>query len=59
MYGELDDEELRGIIPRAAEDIFQYINTHLDNIEYQIYCSMLEIYKETLNDLLVNEGSQT
>lgn len=34
MYGELDDEELRGIIPRAAEDIFSYINTHLENVEY-------------------------
>jgi len=50
-------EEVRGIIPRAAEDIFNHINTNLDEIDYQISCSMLEIYKETLNDLLATDAN--
>ena len=53
MFGpDLFDEDLRGIIPRAAEDIFNKIEDCQEDIEFDIRCSMLEIYKEKLRDLL-------
>ena len=53
MYGpDVFDEDLRGIIPRAAEDIFTKIDDCEEDIEFDIRCSMLEIYKENLRDLL-------
>ena len=53
MFGpDLFDEDLRGIIPRAAEDIFTKITECQEEIEFDLRCSMLEIYKERLRDLL-------
>ena len=53
MFGpDLFDEDMKGIIPRAAEDIFTKIDDCEEDIEFDIRCSMLEIYKEKLRDLL-------
>lgn len=42
-----------GVIPRIADEIFSYIKLH-DNlgVEFSASISMLEIYKENLQDLL-------
>ena len=52
MFGPHLFNELRGIIPRAAEDIFSAIDDCQLDIEFDIRCSMLEIYKDKLSDLL-------
>ncbi|EGR30362.1 kinesin motor domain protein [Ichthyophthirius multifiliis] len=52
MFGDIQNPENRGIIPRVSSQIFEYINTQEQDIEFLITCSMLEIYKEQLFDLL-------
>lgn len=43
----------KGIIPRVAADVFATIYKQKEEqYQYYISCSMLEIYKEQLNDLL-------
>ncbi|KIY68725.1 kinesin-domain-containing protein [Cylindrobasidium torrendii FP15055 ss-10] len=50
-----DDEE-PGIIPRAMKDVFRHIK-HNESREYLLRCSYLEIYNETIQDLLAPVGS--
>lgn len=45
------DEEQPGIIPRSMRDIFGYIK-QTPTREYLLRCSYLEIYNETIYDLL-------
>ena len=52
MEGKLDDLNLKGLIPRSMEYIFEYINNSTSNLEFSIKCSYMEIYNERLNDLL-------
>jgi len=52
MFGEINSEEIKGIIPRAIRDIFNHINSNENEVEYVISVSMLEIYRENLYDLL-------
>lgn len=53
MYGpDLFDEMTMGIVPRAARAIFDHIRDQDLEIEYKIRIQMIEIYKETLRDLL-------
>ena len=47
-----EDNESQGLIPRAAHKIFETILDSDPDFVYTITCSMLEIYKETLRDLL-------
>ena len=55
MFGtNIYDNELKGIIPRAAVDIFQIWESNPEAKEVVILCSMLEIYKENLRDLLAD-----
>ena len=57
MMGAKDhDYENQGIIPRSTNLIFQTLAASSTEIEYSLKCSMLEIYKETLKDLLGNSG---
>ncbi len=59
MFGsDIYDEECKGIIPRAAFDIFQKWETQSDVKEVDISCSMLEIYREDLRDLLVDDPTE-
>ena len=56
MFGQdIYAEESKGIIPRAAMDIFKVWELSQDIKEVEIRCSMLEIYKENLRDLLTDE----
>eukprot|EP01088_Endostelium_zonatum_P014202 TRINITY_DN3010_c2_g1_i1.p1 TRINITY_DN3010_c2_g1~~TRINITY_DN3010_c2_g1_i1.p1 ORF type:complete len:801 (+),score=190.25 TRINITY_DN3010_c2_g1_i1:45-2447(+) len=51
------DPKFRGIIPRSCEHIFQYIHGSTGgDVEFTIKCSFLEIYKETIRDLLNPKG---
>ncbi|CAG9335345.1 unnamed protein product [Blepharisma stoltei] len=52
MGYDIYSEESRGIIPRAASQIFEAVQMDSGEIEYTLKCSMLEIYKETIRDLL-------
>ncbi|KAG2374384.1 hypothetical protein C9374_010954 [Naegleria lovaniensis] len=53
MEGFSGKRELRGVIPRATEDIFDYIETKgSSNINFLIRASYLQIYKEVIYDLL-------
>jgi centromeric protein E len=47
-----------GIIPRALEDLFSAISKDKDR-DYLIRCSFLELYNESINDLLNTEGTGT
>ncbi len=52
MVGELDCEDLRGIIPRMVKAIFERIENMGGNIEFTVKVSMVEIYMERIKDLL-------
>lgn len=52
MQGSLDNEEMRGIIPRAVEQILRTSEKMKnDGWVYTIKTSFLEIYNESVNDL--------
>ena len=53
MEGVHTDPDLRGIIPRAFGQIFEYIQTQGgQEVEYLVRASYLEIYNEEIRDLL-------
>ncbi|EGR28519.1 kinesin motor domain protein, partial [Ichthyophthirius multifiliis] len=53
MFGNLDNQQQQGIIPRMCDQLFDHVNNEENSdIEYTIKCSMLEIYKENLHDSL-------
>lgn len=52
MFGpDRHDTQLRGIIPRTASAVFDYINSDTSGTQYTIKCSFLEIYREQVRDL--------
>lgn len=54
MFGtDINDQEMKGIIPRSGDHIFNHILS-CDNkqVEWSIRCSFMEIYNEKVNDLL-------
>lgn len=52
MEGVLGDTQLQGIIPRIVNDIFNYIYSMDENIEFHIKISYFEIYLDKIRDLL-------
>eukprot|EP01063_Lacrimia_lanifica_P024508 TRINITY_DN323_c0_g4_i1.p1 TRINITY_DN323_c0_g4~~TRINITY_DN323_c0_g4_i1.p1 ORF type:complete len:961 (+),score=404.01 TRINITY_DN323_c0_g4_i1:143-3025(+) len=42
----------KGIIPRATEDIFEYIKSCAENKRFQVRASYMQIYNEVISDLL-------
>ena len=54
MAGVTADNDLKGIIPRAFEQIFGFIEEADENVRYLVRCSYLEIYMENILDLLGN-----
>ena len=54
---DIDSEDLKGIIPRITEQIFQSIVESDSNIEYLVKVSYMEIYLERIRDLLARTCS--
>ncbi|XP_069554207.1 kinesin-1 heavy chain-like [Brachyistius frenatus] len=52
MEGNLHDPEMMGIIPRIVQDIFNYIYSMDENLEFHIKVSYFEIYLDKIKDLL-------
>ncbi|EDV26785.1 uncharacterized protein TRIADDRAFT_54045 [Trichoplax adhaerens] len=52
MEGVIGDPEWQGIIPRIIGDIFAYIYTMDENLEFHIKVSYFEIYMDKIRDLL-------
>lgn len=44
----------RGIVPISCEEIFKKIGDKKDAVEYEVNVSMLEIYNEKIQDLLID-----
>lgn len=57
MEGDIDDPEMRGVIPRSAKAIFEALKTP-DYSHHSVSCSFLEIYNEELCDLLADPNSK-
>jgi kinesin family member 5 len=47
------DNEIRGIIPRMVETVFDHIASSPPHVEFLVKISIIEIYMEELRDLLV------
>jgi hypothetical protein len=54
---DIDNEDLRGIIPRITEQIFQSIVESDAHLEYLVKVSYMEIYLERIRDLLARKSS--
>ena len=52
MQGDIDDENLAGIIPRMVNQIFDHIDFSTDDIQFEIKVGIVEIYCEKVQDLL-------
>ena len=52
MGSDIDDPDMKGIIPRIVEQIFASILASPGNIEYTVRVSYMEIYMERIRDLL-------
>jgi hypothetical protein len=52
MVGVQGDEEHKGIIPRAYAHIFGCIDDADKGVKYLVRCSYLEIYNESILDLM-------
>lgn len=53
----IDDDEMKGIIPRITEQIFASIMASPANLEYLVKVSYMEIYMERIRDLLARTFS--
>ncbi|PPQ66079.1 hypothetical protein CVT26_010821 [Gymnopilus dilepis] len=56
MGADIDSEELKGIIPRITEQIFQSIVESDAHLEYLVKVSYMEIYLERIRDLLAPQN---
>jgi len=56
MGADIDDAEIKGIIPRIVQQIFQSIRQSDSSIEFTVKVSYMEIYMEKIRDLLVPQN---
>ncbi|BGP55956.1 hypothetical protein JCM8202_005098 [Rhodotorula sphaerocarpa] len=56
MGPDIDDADMKGIIPRITEQVFASIMTSPANLEYLVKVSYMEIYMERIRDLLSPEN---
>ncbi|XP_047200556.1 kinesin-1 heavy chain [Hippoglossus stenolepis] len=52
MEGRLHDQDMMGVIPRIVHDIFNYIYSMDQNLEFHIKVSYFEVYLDKIKDLL-------
>ena len=52
MEGDIENPTERGVIPRAAFDVFRRLESDASYVDHSVTCSFLEIYNEELGDLL-------
>ena len=52
LQGYCDDPDMKGIIPRVVEAIFNGVEEADENIEFTLKVSYVEIYMERIRDLL-------
>lgn len=55
---DIDSDELKGIIPRITEQIFQSIVESDQHLEYLVKVSYMEIYLERIRDLLARTSGK-
>ena len=53
MTGKIDDNGLKGIIPRAVKDVFEFIFNN-ENLDFIVKVSMIDIYQDKIKDLINN-----
>ena len=52
MVGDFENEENKGIIPRAFDYIFQKVNMQKENKDkFDVYISFIQTYLEMIQDL--------
>lgn len=56
---DIDSDELKGIIPRITEQIFQSIVESDQHLEYLVKVSYMEIYLERIRDLLARTSGKS
>ncbi|EPQ28666.1 uncharacterized protein PFL1_03969 [Pseudozyma flocculosa PF-1] len=56
MGSDIDNDELKGIIPRITEQIFENIMASPPHLEYLVKVSYMEIYMEKIRDLLAPQN---
>lgn len=56
MGADIDDDNLKGIIPRITEQIFSSIVESDPHLEYLVKVSYMEIYLERIRDLLAPQN---
>ncbi|KAJ1921509.1 hypothetical protein H4219_000546 [Mycoemilia scoparia] len=59
MGGDIEDENLKGVIPRIVEGIFTHIMDSPPTFEYMVEVSYMEIYMERIRDLLEQKPGQS
>ena len=56
MGSDIDDENLKGVIPRITEQVFENIMASPPHLEYLVKVSYMEIYMEKIRDLLAPQN---
>ncbi|KAJ1024798.1 hypothetical protein NDA16_002838 [Ustilago loliicola] len=56
MGSDIDNDDLKGIIPRITEQIFENIMASPPHLEYLVKVSYMEIYMEKIRDLLAPQN---
>jgi kinesin family protein 5 len=59
MEGNIDDADLKGIIPRSVEALFDAVSEADENIEFTFKVTYVEIYMEKIRDLLDQSSLKT
>ena len=52
IVNTIQEDEQIGLIPRITRSLFEEIKKSAKNIEYTVYCTYVQIYKESIYDLL-------
>lgn len=57
-YTMLGTADLPGVLPCAIRDLFNKIEEDTPNTDYKVWISYMEIYNETIHDLLIPPKAQ-